>query len=175
MSTEPTDAATGGADPHGYPFPTPGHDELQSRFGIEPRSYSESELATAATRWDEFLLRGQSAQMFIQLVAVCEGSLAEATVLWDALRAHREVGLQRYLERSSRHYGHLYAQSFLSGRSCRRAFEALADVGLIVLWPQAKTVGHKFRVDWVDLSQRLEQIEELRLPGVDEVVCGQVQ
>lgn len=158
-----------------YPFPTPGNDELESRFGIEPKSYSQDQLEAAALAWNEFLKGEQGSALFVKLLAVCEGYATEATVLWDALRSHRTAGLQEFLERPSRYYGKTYQASFLGDRRCRRAFETLADRELIIEWPQKKNSGHEFRVNWVELSVALDALKAQVLPGLDGAVIGVAQ
>ena len=152
-----------------YPFPTAADDELLSRFGIEPRSYTQDQLDLAANAWESLRLNGLTPSLFVSLIAVCEGSLAEATVLWDGLRLHYLDGLKQFQERSGRYYIDHYSTSFLSERSCRRAFTDLADAGLIILWPRSRTIGQKFRIDWVELSLRLQVLKDSQLPGLDGI------
>ena len=152
-----------------YPFPTAADEELFSRFGIEPRSYTEEQLDSASQAWDALRISGLTPSLFVSLIAVCEGSLAEATVLWDGLRLHFQDGLKQFQERSGRYYIARYSTTFLSERSCQRAFTDLADAGLIILWPRSRTIGQKFRVDWVELSLRLQGLKDSQLPGLDGI------
>jgi len=149
-----------------YPFPTHHADELFDRFQIEPVQYSEAEYLAAAEAWAAVLRDGLSSTLFVKLMAVTEGSWAEATIVWDAIEEHRQHGLHQYLERSARQvlnrYGAIGAE-----RTVRRGFNDLADMGLIVMWPRAKTLGQRYRLDWVNLSIRLNQMQSqgVCIPG----------
>jgi hypothetical protein len=152
-----------------YPFPTPDTDELFDRFGLEPANHSLDALDHAKHEWSRIQGRGLDAEFFLQLLAVCDSSVVEATVVWDGLRSHLlGAGLSHYLERSSRYYVQRYAM--VNERAVRRAFNDLADAGLIVMWPRARQVGQKFRVDFVELAQRLATLEPRMIPGTDTVV-----
>lgn len=150
-----------------YPFPTPGDDEMQSKLGIEPPAYDPERLEAAAHSWVVWNAAPAGPGLFIRLLAICEGSVAEATVLWDAVRAHQTQGLKRYLERSARHYLQRYGQTMLSERSCRRAIHDLCEAGYLVPWPQAKSSGQRFRLDWVLLADRLQALVGVALPGLE--------
>jgi hypothetical protein len=149
-----------------YPFPTAQDDELAQRFGIEPVAYTPAQLEHAATAWQAFLASENDAVVFVQLLSVCEGSATEATILWDALKSHRTVGLHAFLDRPSSYYGKVFQCTFLGDRRCRRAYEVLSDLGLIIEWPTKDKSGHKFRIDWIRLSIELGGQKGQYLPGL---------
>jgi len=151
-----------------YPFPTPGNDELQERFGIEPRPFSTEQLDRAAAKWLVILDKGPSADLYIALVSAFDGDLTDSTIVWDAIKTHSKLGLHKFIERSGAQYKAIYkGVSYLEERRCQRAFQYLAEVGVIHRWPQANTIGQKFRLDWVEVSNRLDALQGSVLPGLD--------
>ena len=71
-------------------------DELQRRFNIVPRFIEPERKKAAHDAWIEFCSQPMEPVMFIKLLGVCEGNVAEATVLWDILCYQRKQGLKRW-------------------------------------------------------------------------------
>jgi hypothetical protein len=148
-----------------YPFPTAEDDELKQRFNIELRVYTNEQLDAAATSWSEFCSKPLDASVFIQLTALCEGSLSQATVLWDGLRHHRSYGLKVWQEAAAIYYTKKYGDDFGSKRRNSEAMQLLEIDGLVVHWPVSANVPRKFRLDWIELSERLAEVST-KLPGL---------
>lgn len=155
-----------------YPFPTAADDERHRELGLEPVHYSADQLDAAASAWEVLCAEPANSDTFVRLLAVREGSVAEATVLWDALVHHRKQGLRQYTDRSARHYVQRYGRQMLSERSCSRAITDLLQAGLLVSWPQKKNVASRIRLDWVALHIELQQLTSTPcvLPGLDAEV-----
>lgn len=151
-----------------YPFPTAADDERYLELGIEPVHYSTHQMDAAATAWTELSAVPAQSETFVRLLAVRHGSVAEATVLWDALLHHLQNGLRQYTERSAHYYVQRYGQQMLSARSCSRAMANLVKAGMLVLWPQKKNVASRFRLDWVALHLAIAAMptQSGRIPGL---------
>lgn len=155
-----------------YPFAVHGDDELEQRFEMPCPVYDEALLQLARLRWKSVVLQGDDAQLFIQLLAVTEGSVAEATILWDtinwAVSKGYESGLREFVSRSSSYYLNLYGRAWVSERTYRKAMTDLRAEGWIVYWPQSQTMTPKFRLNWVALVEQLERVDNSlhTLPGV---------
>lgn len=152
-----------------YPFPTAADDERYLELGIEPAHYPSDALDSAAQAWAVFSAGPATSDFFVQLLAIREGSVAEATVLWDAAIHHRNSGLRQYTDRSARYYVQRYGRQMLSERSCSRAITDLLENGLLVSWPQKKNVASRIRLDWVALHLELRDLASTPcvLPGLD--------
>jgi hypothetical protein len=148
-----------------YPFPTAEDDELKQRFNIELRVYTDEQLDAAAKSWTAFCWDSLDAFMFVKLTAVCEGSLSQATVLWDGLQHHRSYGLKVWQEAAAINYIKKFGSEFGSKRSVANAIEELGHIGLLVHWPVSANVPRKFRLDWIELSERLAEVST-KLPGL---------
>lgn len=148
-----------------YPFPHGDDDELLKRFNIALRVYSDEQLEAAATSWTEFCSGRLDSTVFVKLVAVCEGSLAEATVLWDALLTHRNWSLKYWQETAATQYVKKYGTTFGSRQRYSEALEQLGKAELLVHWPVSANVPRKFRLDWIELSERLAEVSN-KLPGL---------
>lgn len=149
------------------PFPTLENDELYTKYGQQPRMYSAEELETAAISWHLFKGEKLSSTIYLKLLATCECSMSEAIILWDALSSHRKHGLIKYVDRNSSHYTSRFSASCGVERTYRRALADLFEQGLIVKLPIAASKGYRFRVDWVQLSQRLNALQDVVFPGLD--------
>lgn len=153
-----------------YPFPDGDNDKLKQELNIELREYTKEQKDAAAQEWEEFCRNSVDSTMFIKLIAMCDGSLTEATVLWDLLQFHRTTGnkLMGWQKASAQSYIDKYGKDFGAIRSYQRALEYLEESGLIVLWPMLggnKGFEKKFRLDWIALSQRLIEVSN-KLPGL---------
>ena len=156
-----------------YPFPDGESDVLQQRFSIEPRQYSVERKEAAAMAWHTFCLKPLDAGDFVRMISVCDGNLTEATVLFDALKFHRAKGLVAFVERSTRSYLDEYEAPFTSKSGCHRAVSGLSAQGLIVAWPTAPGAAFKFRLDWIDLSERLAELGN-KMPGLMNSESGEL-
>jgi hypothetical protein len=152
-------------DTKNYPFPCDEDDELKQRFNIDLRAHSSEQLDAAAKSWTAFCWDSMDATVFVKLLAVCEGSLSQATVLWDALRHHRSYGLKVWQEAAAIYYTKKFGEDFGSKRRYSEALQQLADDGLLVHWPVSANVPRKFRLDYVELSERLAEVSS-KLPGL---------
>ena len=152
-----------------YPFPTAADDERHRVLGLEPVHYSVDQLDSAVTAWGECCAAPTGSDTFVRLLAVREGSVAEATVLWDVLAHHRKQGLRQYIDRSGRYYINRFGRRMLSERSCSRAMSVLIECGLLVSWPQKKNMAHRVRLDWVALHLDLSEVQVTMpvVPGLD--------
>lgn len=148
-----------------YPFPDGEDNELKKIFNIDLREYSKEQKDAAAASWSEFCRNQLDAQMFVKLIAICEGSLAEATVLYDALWFHRKYGLKKFQERSAIYFINKYGKDFFVERTLRRGMQQLGESGLLVHWPVSTGFSRKFRIDWIELSDRLILVSK-KLPGL---------
>ena len=103
--------------------------------------------------------------MFIKLLGVCEGNVTEATVLWDIVCYHRRVGLARWRNPELKHYTFNYGKDFGGLHTYYRRIEKLGQEGLLTHWPVAAQATYKFRLDWVELYERLLEVSD-KLPGL---------
>jgi hypothetical protein len=151
-----------------YPFPTEVDDEIFKRFGIESRMYTDGQKEAAAITWSEFCAKQQDGSLFIKLIGICEGSLAEATVLWDVLKHHRTMrdGLRAWRETAANHFKLTYGNEFANERTFRNAIPSLVDDTLLVEFPVGSREKRKYRLDWIVLSEQLDQVST-RLPGLN--------
>lgn len=150
-----------------YPFPDGEDNILKQKFNIDLREYSTEQKDAAATAWVDFCRNQVDASMFIKLIALCDGSLTEATVLWDLLKFHRTTGnkLKGWREQSAQDYVDRFGTDFGALRSFRSALIDLSEAGLIVHWPVAANNAKKFRLDWIELFTRLSKVS-IRLPAL---------
>ena len=150
-----------------YPFPDGDDDLLKQKFGIELREYSTEQKDAAAAAWVDFCRNQVDSSMFIKLIAICDGSLAEATVLWDILKFHRTTAnkLKGWKEQSAQDYINRYGSEFGSLRSFRGALNDLGDAGLIIHFPVAINNPKKFRLDWIDFCGRIRLVNA-KLPAL---------
>ena len=153
-----------------YPFPDGEDDLLKQKFGIELREYSIEQKDAAAAAWVDFCRKQVDSSMFIKLIAICDGSLAEATVLWDILKFHRTTAnkLKGWKEQSAQDYVGRFGTEFGSLRSIRGALLDLSEAGLIVHWPVGVNNPKKFRLDWIEFNERLLNVST-KLPGLDSL------
>ena len=151
-----------------YPFPDGDNDILKQKFGIELREYTFEHKEAAANAWTEFCRNQVDSSMFIKLIALCDGSLTEATVLWDLLKFHRTTGnkLKGWRSISVQFYVEKHGKEFGAVRSYNRALDDLGASGLIIHWPVQANVPRKFRLDWIEFSQRLVEVST-KLPSLD--------
>ena len=151
-----------------YPFPDGEDNILKQKYNIDLREYSTEQKNAAATAWVDFCRNQVDSSMFIKLIALCDGSLTEATVLWDVLKFHRTTGnkLMAWRDISVQFYVDKHGKDFGSVRSFNRALDDLGEAGLIVHWPLVGNVPKKFRLDWIEFTERLAQVS-FKLPGLD--------
>jgi hypothetical protein len=151
-----------------YPFPTEVDDEVFKRFGIESRMYTDGQKEAAAIAWSEFCAKQQDGSLFIKLVGICEGSLAEATVLWDVLRHHRTMrdGLRAWRETAGSYFKLNYGSDFADTRTYNRSIYSLVENNLLVEFPVGSREKRKYRLDWIVLSEQLDQVST-QLPGLN--------
>ena len=154
-----------------YPFPDGDDDLLKQKFNIDLRVYSTEQKDEAATAWVDFCRSQVDSSMFIKLIALCDGSLTEATVLWDLLKFHRTTGnkLMAWREQSAQDYVERYGIEFGVSRSYRRAFDELGADGLIIHSPVSTNNPRKFRLDWIDFSNKIKTISS-KLPALSVLV-----
>jgi hypothetical protein len=154
-----------------YPFPDGEDDLLKQKFGIELREYSIEQKDAAAAAWVDFCRNQVDSSMFIKLIALCDGSLTEATVLWDLLKFHRTNGnkLKGWREQSAQDYVDRFGVTFGVSRSYRRALDELGASGLLIQWPVATNNPRKFRLDWIDFTNKLKTISS-KLPALVALV-----
>jgi hypothetical protein len=97
-----------------YPFPDGDNDKLKQELNIELREYTKEQKDAAAQAWEEFCRNPVDATMFIKLIAMCDRSLTEATVLWDLLKFHRTTGnkLMGWQKASAQSYIDKYGRDF---------------------------------------------------------------
>ena len=150
-----------------YPFPDGEDDLLKQKFGIELREYSIEQKDAAAAAWVDFCRNQVDSSMFIKLIALCDGSLTEATVLWDLLRFHRTTGsnLKGWREISVQVYVEKFGTDYGTARSYNNAINELGNTGLIILWPLSGNVPKKFRLDWIEFSERIAKVSK-KLPSL---------
>lgn len=150
-----------------YPFPDGEDNVLKQKFNIDLREYTTEQKEAAANAWAEFCRNQVDSSMFIKLIALCDGSLSEATVLWDLLEFHRKSpsGLQGWRNIAAQDFVNKFGPDFGVGRSYRRAMDDLAESNLIVHWPVAANVPKKFRIDWVEFSIRILNVSN-KLPSL---------
>lgn len=151
-----------------YPFPDGEDNVLKQKFNIDLREYTTEQKEAAANAWTEFCRNQLDSSMFIKLIALCDGSLSEATVLWDLLTFHRKSpnGLNGWRTRSAQEYVQRHGKDFGAVRSYQGAMNDLASANLIVHWPVQANVPRKFRLDWVEFSERISEVNS-KLPGLD--------
>lgn len=151
-----------------YPFPDGEDNILKQKFNIELRVYSTEQKVAAATAWVDFCRNQVDSTIFIKLISLCDGSLTEATVLWDLLKFHRSNAnkLNGWREQSAQDYIDRYGSEFGGLRSIRSALLDLGEEGLIVHWPVGVNSPKKFRLDWIEFNERLLRVS-IKLPGVE--------
>ena len=153
-----------------YPFPDGDNDKLKQELNIELREYTKEQKDAAAQAWEEFCRNPVDATMFIKLIAMCDRSVTEATVLWDLLKFHRTTGnkLMGWQKASAQSYIDKYGRDFGTVSSYHRALRDLEERCLIVVVPVLggnKGFEKQFRLDWIALVQQLVVISE-KLPGL---------
>jgi hypothetical protein len=154
--------------PTQYPFPDGEDNILKQKFNIDLRVYSTEQKDAAAAAWVDFCRNQVDSSMFIKLIALCDGSLTEATVLWDLLKFHRTTGnkLKGWREISVQFYVDKYGKDFGSARSFNNSLLSLWEAGLIIQWPLSGNVPKKFRIDWIDFYEKLGKVSN-DLPGLN--------
>lgn len=154
-----------------YPFPDGEDNILKQKFNIDLREYSTEQKDAAATAWVDFCRNQVDSSMFIKLIALCDGSLTEATVLWDLLKFHRSNAnkLNGWREQSAQDYIDRYGSDFGGLRSIRGALLDLGEAGLIVHWPVGVNNPKKFRLDWVEFNERVLNVSS-KLPGMETLL-----
>ncbi len=157
------------------PFPTTENDELFTKYGQQLRVYTQEELETAATSWHLFVSEAMTPAFYLKLLVISEGAMCEATILWDALGAHRQRGLVKYITRSASHYTTRFDAVCGAERTYNRAFADLFDRQLLVRLPTARFRGFNFRLDWVALSQRIDSMQGKVFPGLDADIDEVIQ
>jgi hypothetical protein len=155
-----------------YPFPDGEDDLLKQKFNIDLREYSTEQKDAAATAWVDFCRNQVDSSMFIKLIALCDGSLTEATVLWDLLKFHRNTinKLKDWKEQSAQNYVEKYGADFGIVRSYQRALNELTDAGLIIQLPKTGAVIKKFRLDWIEFSEQLSKANT-KLPALSPMIA----
>ncbi|WP_310615323.1 hypothetical protein [Limnohabitans sp.] len=120
---------------------------------------------TAAIPWDEFAKADLSSETFVKLIFVCDGQLAEATILWDLLSFHKTRGLDVFRKMSSTDYHDQYGTEIGTDRSIQRSIRTLTVDDLIEQAQVVRNMPRKFRLNWVALSHRLVAVNN-KLPGL---------
>ena len=120
---------------------------------------------TAAIPWDEFSKADLNSETFVKLIFVCDGQLAEATILWDLLAFHKARGLDVFRKMSAADYHSEYGTDVGNERAIRRANESLANYELIEQAQVVRNMPRKFRLNWVALSHKLVAVNN-KLPGL---------
>lgn len=118
--------------------------------------------------WEGFAGQTLDAALFIKLIAVCEGVLPEAVVLWDLIAWHRTTKLDTWRKRSGSQIVLEYGTEFGNERAVRRAVVALDEIGLIELGDTVRNVAQKLRLNWPELEVRLSRVSA-KLPGLSGV------
>lgn len=120
--------------------------------------------AAVAQAWLTMCAQPMDAALFLRLLGVCDFKQAEATVLWDLLRHHRQrASLDVHAVRSGVEYGQLYAG--VTPRAAQRAVQSLSEQDLIIQAPVVRNVARKFRLNWAVLHERLSVVNPL-IPGL---------
>lgn len=154
-----------------YPFPDGDNDKLKQELNIDLREYTKEQKDAAAQAWEEFCRNPVDATMFIKLIAMCDGSLTEATVLWDLLKFHRTTGnkLMGWQTAPVQSYLDKYGAEFGVARTYRRALEDLMSDGLVINWPTTTiNAAKKIRLDWIAFTLRLTGVSD-KLPGLNQL------
>lgn len=153
-----------------YPFPDGEDNILKQKFNIDLREYSTEQKDAAATAWVDFCRNQVDSSMFIKLIALCDGSLTEATVLWDLLKFHRTTGnkLKAWREQSAQDYVERFGIEFGVSRSYQNAFRELGEAGLIVHFPVATNNPKKFRLDWIEFVIKINLVST-KLPALTDM------
>ncbi len=120
---------------------------------------------TAAIPWDEFAKADLSSETFVKLIFVCDGQLAEATILWDLLSFHKTRGLDVFRKMSAADYHAEYGKEIGMDRSIQQSIKNLTGDDLIEQAQVVRNMPRKFRLNWVALSHRLVAVNN-KLPGL---------
>ena len=105
------------------------------------------------------------AEIFTKLVWVCDGHLAEATVLYDLVLFYKaNQDLNEWRTKSSRELGREYGQEG-NGIQMNRAISDLTLEELIEQKPVVRNMPRKYKLDWVALSHLIVELDE-KLPGM---------
>lgn len=125
----------------------------------------EDQSLTAAIPWDEFSKADLNSETFVKLIFVCDGQLAEATILWDLLVFHKARGLEKFRKMSATDYHSEYGTEIGSVRSIRDAVTSVTNDDLIEQAQVVRNMPRKFRLNWVALSHKLVAVNN-KLPGL---------
>lgn len=120
---------------------------------------------TAAIPWDEFAKADLSSETFVKLIFVCDGQLAEATILWDLLSFHKTRGLDVFRKMSAADYHAEYGKEIGMDRSIQQSIKNLTGDELIEQAQVVRNMPRKFRLNWVALSHKLVAVNN-KLPGL---------
>jgi hypothetical protein len=120
---------------------------------------------TAAIPWDEFAKADLSSETFVKLIFVCDGQLAEATILWDLLSFHKTRGLDVFRKMSAADYHTEYGKEIGTDWSIRKANRDLGAFDLIEQAQVVRNMPRRFRLNWVALSHKLVAVNN-KLPGL---------
>ncbi len=120
---------------------------------------------TAAIPWDEFAKADLSSETFVKLIFVCDGQLAEATILWDLLSFHKTRGLDVFRKMSAADYHAEYGKEIGMDRSIQQSIKNLTGDDLIEQAQVVRNMPRKFRLNWVALSHKLVAVNN-KLPGL---------
>lgn len=143
-----------------YPFWTHESDPFV-KHGHEVKPYDEQQYEAAATAWTAFCSRPMTAEMFTDLLVICDGGTADAVILWHWLRDHRSSskGLKNWLGTSSYQLVSMYGAEFGNSRTYRNAFQVMVEHDLLIAAPKASDLMRKptdYRLNWVELHPMLE-------------------
>jgi hypothetical protein len=120
---------------------------------------------TAAIPWDEFSKADLNSETFVKLVFVCDGQLAEATILWDLLAFHKARGLDVFRKMSAADYHAEYGKEIGMDRSIQQSIKNLTVDDLIEQAQVVRNMPRKFRLNWVALSHKLVAVNN-KLPSL---------
>lgn len=120
---------------------------------------------TAAIPWDEFSKADLNSETFVKLIFVCDGQLAEATILWDLLAFHKARGLEAFRKMSAADYHAEYGKEIGMDRSIQQSIRNLTVDDLIEQAQVVRNMPRKFRLNWVALSHKLAAVNN-KLPGL---------
>lgn len=120
---------------------------------------------TAAIPWDEFSKADLNSETFVKLIFVCDGQLAEATILWDLLTFHKARGLDVFRKMSAANYHDEYGTDVGNERAIQRSIRNLTVDDLIEQAQVVRNMPRKFRLNWVALSHKLVAVNN-KLPSL---------
>jgi len=106
------------------------------------------------------------ARFYLKLLCICDGRLAEATVLWDAATTAAKLGLRSEQHASGADFAEKYGCELYSLRSFQQALASVAEAGLIEMLPGVRNTKRKFHLNWPALEQALTENVDNKLPGL---------